>query len=212
MASGKTTTKATAKTTAGRGRGPAVPDRASVGARLRDMRKASRLTLKELSVRSGVALSTLSKMELGQVSASYEKLAAVARALAVDVGQLFGVAEMPPAADGPIAVRSTLADAPRYDTDNYDLRMLATVFPGKRMTPAWGRIEARRIDEFPDYVRHAGQEFVMVLAGSVKIAFETGKSVRLRRHETAYFDSGVGHVYLSTGRGPAEIIVVMSPG
>jgi mannose-6-phosphate isomerase-like protein (cupin superfamily) len=52
----------------------------------------------------------------------------------------------------------------------------------------------------------------MVLAGSVKIAFETGESVRLRRHETAYFDSGVGHVYLSTGRGPAEIIVVMSPG
>lgn len=203
MASGKTTAK--------RARGSAVPDRVSVGARLREMRKARQLTLKDLSKRSGVALSTLSKMELGQVSASYEKLAAVARALAVEVGQLFGAREAAAAGDGPIAVRSTLADAPRYDTDNYDLRMLATVFPGKRMTPAWGRIDARTVDEFPDYVRHGGQEFVMVLSGSVKIAFETGEAIRLKRHETAYFDSGVGHVYLSTGRSPAEIVVVMSP-
>jgi transcriptional regulator with XRE-family HTH domain len=211
MASGKTTTKRTTKTPGRRGRAPAVPDRASVGARLRELRKARALTLKDLSVRSGVALSTLSKMELGQVSASYEKLAAVARTLAIEVGQLFGDARAE-TSDGPIAVRSTLADAPRYGTDNYDLRMLATVFPGKRMTPAWGRIEARRVEEFPDYVRHAGQEFVMVLSGSVKIAFETGESVRLHRHATAYFDSGVGHVYLATGKGPAEIIVVMSPG
>jgi transcriptional regulator with XRE-family HTH domain len=201
---------ASAKAPTKRSRTSAVPDRVSVGARLRDLRKQRKLTLKELSRKSGVALSTLSKMELGQVSASYEKLVAVARGLSAEVGQLLGADE--PAADAPIAVRSTLAEAPRYDTDNYDLRMLATVFPGKRMTPAWGRIEARSIDEFPDFVRHAGQEFVMVLAGRVRIAFETGESIRLARHETAYFDSGVGHVYLSTGRGPAEIVVVMSAG
>jgi mannose-6-phosphate isomerase-like protein (cupin superfamily) len=51
----------------------------------------------------------------------------------------------------------------------------------------------------------------MVLSGSVRIAFESGESIALKRHETAYFDSGVGHVYLSTGRGPAEVVVVMAP-
>jgi len=182
----------------------------SVGARLRELRKGRRLTLKELSSRSGVAVSTLSKMELGQISASYEKLVAVARGLAVPVVELLGAHEAA-AGDAPIAVRSTLAEAPRYDAENYDLRMLATVFPGKRMTPAWGRIEARSVGEFSDFVRHAGQEFVMVLAGSVRIAFETGDSIRLKRHETAYFDSGVGHVYLTMGRSAAEIVVVMSP-
>ena len=40
--------------------------RAEMGGRLRAARKAARLTLKTLSDRSGVALSTLSKMELGQ--------------------------------------------------------------------------------------------------------------------------------------------------
>ena len=189
----------------------AVPDRVSVGARLRDIRKGQRLTLKALSQRSGVALSTLSKMELGQISASYEKLAAAARTLGVDIAQLFGGAPSAQAADGgPIAVRSVLKSAPRYDAENYDLRMLATAFPAKRMTPAWGRIDARKLDEFSDFVRHPGQEFVMVLSGSVRIQFETGESISLKRQESAYFDSGVGHVYLSTSRKPAELVVVMS--
>jgi len=188
----------------------ALPDRTSVGARLREIRKLRRLTLQALSQRSGVALSTLSKMELGQVSASYEKLAAVARALEIDIAQLFGPTAEPTGA-APIAVRTTLEGAPRYDAGSYDLRMFATTFPGKRMTPAWGRIEARSLDEFQDFVRHPGQEFVMVLSGSVRIAFESGEAIALKRHETAYFDSGVGHVYLSTGRGPAEVVVVMAP-
>jgi transcriptional regulator with XRE-family HTH domain len=190
----------------------AVPDPASVGGRLRALRKQKQMTLNALSERSGVALSTLSKMELGQVSASYEKLALVARGLGVEIAQLFrSVASArnrkPPA---PRAVRSVIDDAPRYDTENYDLRMLATAFPGKRMTPAWGRIAARRMDEFTDFVRHPGQEFTIVLSGSVRIVFETGEEIALARHESAYFDSGVGHVYLSTSRQPAELLVVMA--
>lgn len=203
MGSGKTSRKIEEET--------ALPDRVRVGARLREIRKGQRLTLKSLSQRSGVALSTLSKMELGQISASYEKLAAVARALAVDIAQLFGAAPSAEVDSGAIVVRSVLKSAPRYDTENYDLRMLATTFPAKRMTPAWGRIDARRLEEFSDFVRHPGQEFVMVLSGTVRIQFETGEAITLKRQESAYFDSGVGHVYLSTSRKPAELVVVMSP-
>ena len=45
-------------------------DRAVVGQRLRQVRKARQMTLKQLSEASGVPLSTLSKMELAQVSVS----------------------------------------------------------------------------------------------------------------------------------------------
>src|SRR3982751_4290801 len=64
-------------------------DREHVGERLRALRKSQKLTLKALSDRSGVALSTLSKIELGQISVSYEKLAAAAHALGADIAQLF---------------------------------------------------------------------------------------------------------------------------
>jgi mannose-6-phosphate isomerase-like protein (cupin superfamily) len=52
----------------------------------------------------------------------------------------------------------------------------------------------------------------MVLAGRVRIRFESGEVLDLARQESAYFDSGVGHVYLSTGRGDAQVLVVMAEG
>jgi len=210
----------TSKSTSGtrpsaRSRKAAAPlDRVRMGERLRHVRKAHRLTLKDLSARSGVALSTLSKIELGQITVSYEKFAAVARALQVDIARLFDPrADMARSAAGagvPVVVRSTLDSAPRYDAQSYDYRMFATEFPGKRMTPLHGTIVARALSEFPDFIRHPGQEFVMVLSGSVRIHFETGEAIELKRQETAYFDSGVGHIYLSTGRGDAQVVVVMS--
>jgi transcriptional regulator with XRE-family HTH domain len=190
----------------------ALPDRERIGERLRAIRKAQRLTLKVLSERSGVALSTLSKIELGQISVSYEKFAAVARALEVDIAALFDprTGATPATGKRTVVVRSTLAQAPGYDAENYDYRMLATGFPGKRMTPLHGTIVARQLTQFPDYIRHPGQEFVMVLSGRVRIHFETGEAIELARQESAYFDSGVGHVYLSTSKADAQVVVVMA--
>ncbi|WP_457330269.1 helix-turn-helix domain-containing protein [Rhizobacter sp. P5_C2] len=203
----RTTSRPPARTTAA-----ALPDRERVGERLRAIRKRHGLTLGALSTRSGVALSTLSKIELGQISVSYEKFAAVARALDVDIASLFdpGADAAPAAGRRPVVVRSTLDAAPRYDAENYDYRMLATGFPAKRMTPLHGIVVARQMAQFPDYIRHPGQEFVMVLSGRVRIHFETGEVVDLARQESAYFDSGVGHVYLSTGKADARVVVVMT--
>lgn len=185
-----------------------------MGERLRAMRKQRGLTLKALSARSAVALSTLSKMELGQVSASYEKFAAVARALEVDIAALFDPAHdtARAMAGKPLVVRSTLAAAPRHDSPQYRYRPLAGSYPGKRMQPMHGTIIARRLDEFPAYVRHAGQEFITVLAGRIRICFESGETLELGRSDSAYFDSGVGHVYLSLGRADAQVMVVMTEG
>ena len=96
-------------------------DRVQLGLRLREHRKARRLTLKDLSGHSGVALSTLSKMELGQISVSYEKLAAVARALSLDVGQLLDArAAAPAGAPAPVVVWSEADGASAYSSGNYD--------------------------------------------------------------------------------------------
>jgi transcriptional regulator with XRE-family HTH domain len=189
-----------------------APDREHLGRRLRELRRQQGLTLKALSGRSGVALSTLSKIELGQIAVSYEKLAAAAHGLGVDIGELFGSPEPARGDHGTVVVRSTIEDAPGYDAENYDYRALATAFPGKRMVPMHGRIFARSREQFPDYIRHAGQEFVMVLSGQVRLHFETGEVIDLKRSESAYFDSGVGHLYLSTGKGVAEVLVVMAEG
>ncbi|MFJ3120416.1 helix-turn-helix domain-containing protein [Pseudomonas protegens] len=185
-------------------------DRTQVGARLRTIRKNQKLTLKQLSERSGVALSTLSKMELAQVSVSYEKLAAAARALGVDIAQLFTPALASSAQVQPTVVSTTIADAPGYSTGNYDYHPMAGDFPGRSMTPMYARIFARELQQFEDYIRHPGQEFALVLSGRVRIQFETGEAVSIGPQETAYFNSSIGHIYLAEGDEDAEVMVVMS--
>jgi hypothetical protein len=179
-----------------------LADRTSLGVRLRALRRARSMTLKELSALTGVALSTLSKMELGQVSISY--------------ATLFGPVTAPEkdGSDGPAptALRCTLAESPGYMTGTYDYKLLAGQYPQRSMTPMYGRILARDASEFDDYMRHAGQEFLVVLEGELEIRFENGESLVLTKHETAYFDSGVGHIYLSRSPKPAEVMVVMTGG
>lgn len=187
-------------------------DRAQVGARLRVIRKNQKLTLKQLSERSGVALSTLSKMELAQVSVSYEKLAAAARALSVDIAQLFSPAKAGVSAVQPTAVSTAIDSAAGYSTGNYEYHPMAGDFPGRSMTPMYARICARELNQFEDYIRHPGQEFAVVLSGRVRIQFETGESISIGCRETAYFNSSIGHIYLAEGQdgADAEVMVVMS--
>jgi transcriptional regulator with XRE-family HTH domain len=58
------------------------------GAAIRAMRKRSGLTLTELASRTGLAVSTLSKLEMGHVSASYDKLMLISKGLGVDMASL----------------------------------------------------------------------------------------------------------------------------
>ena len=187
-------------------------DRSEVGGRLRQVRKARQLTLKQLSALSGVPVSTLSKMELAQVSVSYEKLAAAARALEVDIAQLFRASGAVSAPGPATVVVDSLPDAAGYSTGTYDYHPIAGGFPGRRMTPAYARIIARERGQFDDFIRHPGQEFAVVLNGRVRIEFETGEAVSIGPQETAYFDSQVGHIYLSESEdgGDAHVMVVMT--
>lgn len=186
-------------------------DRAVVGQRLRQVRKARQMTLKQLSEASGVPLSTLSKMELAQVSVSYESSPA-ARALNVDIAQLFRSGATVNAPVPVTVVVDSLPAAAGYSTGTYDYHPIAGDFPERRMTPAYARIIARERGQFDDFIRHPGQEFALVLSGRVRIEFETGEAVSIGPQETAYFDSQVGHIYLSESEdgGDAHVMVVMT--
>lgn len=187
-----------------------IPGKEEMGARLRAERKARKMTLQALSKASGIAVSTLSKAELGRIALSYEKFAALAQALDVDMSRLFMRGDGAQAAVAPTFVKNSMTDALDYVNDNYHYRLLLGEYPGKRMAPILAIIEARTVEEFDDYIRHPGQEFALVLSGKVRIQFENGESVVLNRFESAYFDSGMGHVYLNMSKRPAQVLAVCS--
>ncbi len=61
----------------------------NLGARVRDLRKARGWTLEQAARQAGLARSTLSKIENGQMSPTYEALRKLAEGLAISVPQLF---------------------------------------------------------------------------------------------------------------------------
>ncbi|MBR9827556.1 MAG: helix-turn-helix domain-containing protein [Oceanospirillales bacterium] len=185
-------------------------DRVLVGTRLRVHRKQQNLTLKQLSEQCGVALSTLSKMELGQATVSYDKLAAAARVLNISLSQLFNSDASLEQPAQPTVISNTISEVAGYATGSYEYHPIAGEFPGRTMMPLYARIKARSMSEFDEFVRHPGQEFTMVLSGRIRIHFETGEEISLGERETAYFNSEIGHIYLAEGEKDAEVIAVMS--
>lgn len=181
-------------------------DHQVVGMRLRDARKARKLTLMQLSDLSGIAVSTISKAERGDIALTYDKFAALAHALDIDFDVLFGRAKRGAAEP----MKPTLTRSGKqmiYDTPNYEYGMIANELTGKRMVPIRSHVHARKLADFPDYIRHSGEEFVFLLKGELELRFEDGNVFRLEQGDSLYFDSGVGHVYLSIGDEDAEVLV-----
>ncbi|WP_347557226.1 XRE family transcriptional regulator [Robbsia sp. KACC 23696] len=186
---------------------PLVLDPQTVGARLRSQRKAHNLTLAALSARSGIAVSTISKAERGDIALTYDKFAALAQALHIDFDEIFGrgVHSRPAREVTPTLTRS--GEQAIYDTPNYEYGMLAHTLTGKRMIPMRAHIHARKVEDFTEYVRHAGEEFVFVLSGKLRLQFEDGNAYTLARGDSLYFNSAIGHVYLSASKDDAEVLV-----
>lgn len=179
-----------------------------VGAKLRRARKARGLTLEQVAARSGLALSTISKAERGQIALSYEKMIKLGSALDIDLTRLFMVGDAPDGQPRPTVVKDRFADVQHYETGPYAYSVLCGAFPDKKMQPLMAVIHAREAGDFSETIRHPGQEFVMVLHGQVRILFENGETIELARHEAAYFDSGIGHVYVSLSAEPAQVLSV----
>ena len=180
-------------------------DRETFGKRLRSARKRFGWTLAETAERSGISITTISRAERGQLALSYEKFSALGRALRMDMGALFAEAGGE-AQDfqGPIVTRA--GQGVTYRGLAFSYEFLATQGAGKQMNPILGTVHARRIEGPEDYARHEGEEFVYVLSGAVEVYFETGEVVKLAKGDSLYFDSRVGHAYISTSRQLARTV------
>lgn len=181
-------------------------DRASLGQRLRQIRKQKGWTLADVAKRSSLAVSTVSKVERGLMSLTYDRFMQLAAGLDVDVGELFTPAGKVFTPHSFTVTRSS--EAGHHETELYEYEMLGAELHNKQMVPMMGRIRAHDVFEFGDFVRHPGEEFLIVLEGTLEVHVEGRETVILEAHDSIYFDSGMGHLYVSAGKVDATIVVV----
>lgn len=179
-----------------------------LGARVRELRKARDWTLEQAANQAGLARSTLSKIENGQMSPTYEALKKLATGLEISVPQLF----TPPSkgqVNGRMAVTKSGAGTHQITT-TYEHDLLAEHLTQKSMLPYRARIRARSMDEFDGWVRHDGEEFLYVLTGEITLYTEFYEPTQMKRGDSAYYDAAMGHNVVSTSAEDATILWVTS--
>ncbi len=185
----------------------------SLGGLLRALRARRGWTLKQMSDRTGIPVSTLSKVEHDRLTLTYDKLLQLSQRLSMRMSELFAEDD---AAHEPAAVTArrsigSLEGAVEVSTPNYEYHYLCPELRRKRMIPVMARIRARSLEEFGELVRHPGEEFVFVLSGRIEVHTEFYDPVILGAGESIYLDSSMGHAYVAAeGCDEATVVAVNS--
>lgn len=181
----------------------------NLGAKLRQMRLQKGWTLDEMSSRSGLAKSTLSKIENDKLSPSFEVIQKLTKGLDIDVPQLF-VASDHHEAGGRRSITLNGEGKP-HPTATYEHELLNTDLTNKRMVPFKTTVKARAFDAYGDWVRHAGEEFLYVLDGELVFYSEYYEPLILQTGDSIYYDCGMGHALISKSEQDAQVLWVCAP-
>lgn len=177
--------------------------RSDLGARVKALRLASGLTLDAAAQRSGLALSSIHKIENGRVSPSYENLVRLARGYGLSMERLFAAEP-----EAPPTTRLTITKAGeghKIRSKNFEYEILCNMLAAKRIIPLVTRV-ARRPALLPaDLEAHEGEETIFVLEGRVELVVEHYQPVELNIGDCAYFDSTLRHGLRALGDQDARI-------
>lgn len=198
------------ETAAKPGRNESSAGAADLGARLRDLRRRNNWSLATVSEKTGLATSTLSRIENNRLSLTYEKLLQLSRGLGLDLAELIS-AEEERAPEGGAGRRAYTppGGGREIQTRYHYYRYLCTEVTGKKMTPIIGRTTATDIRDAGGFLRHDGEEMVYVVSGTLEIHTEFYEPLRVETGGCVYFDSNMGHAFISVG-GPATFLSVCS--
>lgn len=165
--------------------------RDSLGARMKSVRQGCGLTLEAAAQRSGLALSTIHKIEAGRVSPSYENLVRIARAYDIGMEQLFA-----PEAEPQPTTRMTVTrkgQGHKVRSRSYEYEVLCNALSDKKIMPLVATVEQRPPLSEADLDAHPGEETLYVLSGRVELVVEHYAPVVLEPGDCAYFDSTLKH-------------------
>ena len=158
---------------------------------MKAVRRSVGLTLEAAAQRSGLALSTIHKIENGRVSPSYENLVRIARAYDIGMEHLFSA---PPESGQTTRMTVTKAGQGRkVRAKNFEYEVLCNALSEKRIIPLVTVVEPRPTFKPEDLDSHDGEETLYVLSGRVELFVEHYKPVELGPGDCAYFDSTLKH-------------------
>jgi len=178
-----------------------------IGKKIRDLRKEQKMSMTELSKKSGVQLATLSRMENLKMTGTLESHMQIAKALGVDIVELYGDIALE-AKKVDVKTKETAADIFNY-SDKSSYEILTSKVLSRKMMPILLRIEPEGKTKLEQNSR-GSEKFLFVLQG--KIQAQIGEEAfDLSETNTLYFDASLPHVFTNIGDKTVKMISVTTP-
>jgi len=177
-----------------------------IGEKLHAIRKAKRISLTELSQKSGVQMATLSRIENKKMVGTLESHMQIAKALGVDVTELYkGLSHQNAVIDFGNDKNTDIFT----HSDEASFEILTKNIMNKKMMPTLVRIEEGGKTN-KEQSQGGSEKFIFILDGHVEININN-QIFTLHKYNTLYFDASLPHFYRNTGKGTVKLICVGTP-
>ncbi len=179
----------------------------ALGRKIRELRQTKDWSLAELAKRSGVALSSLSRMETGKMTGTLESHLRVARALGVRVSELY--ASLDPVGPAVEIQQAQEGTDQVISGKGATLVLLASSPLQKKMLPALIHLPPKKSTQ--KQRGPAGSErFIYVLKGQLE-ATVGEQTVRANAGESLYLQASLPHTLANAGAAPLWAVSVTCP-
>ncbi|MFT3732902.1 MAG: XRE family transcriptional regulator [Hyphomicrobium sp.] len=178
-----------------------------VGAEIRDLRKAKRLTIKELSLAASVSIGHLSEIERGIASPSIKTLRDIAKALGVTIGWFLYNAEGCDPAERDYIVRAGNRRMLRFASGVTD-ELLSPNLRGQ-LELVMARFPPGATEAEPAY-SHQGEEAGLVLSGTFEL-WIGDQLFTLQTGDSFSFPSTTPHRYRNPGEVETIVVWAITP-
>lgn len=169
--------------------GGMVEGRMTLGQRIRELRREIGMTIQQLASLSGVPVSTISKIENGQLNPSLVQAINLATALEANLGFLVDRFR---GGDAPYAiVRAHSREEIRFEEMGVRLQDVGGRFMPGILEARLGRIDAGAHSGH-ESMTHPGEEFCLVLEGTLDYCI-AGEDFRLEAGDSIHFECDVPH-------------------
>ena len=177
-----------------------------IGEKLHAIRKTKRISLTELSEKSGVQMATLSRIENKKMVGTLESHMQIAKALGIDVTELYK----------DLRHQNAIIDFGHdkntdvfTHSDKASFEILTKNIMNKRMMPTLVRIEEGGKTN-KEQGQGGSEKFIFVLDGHLEINVNN-QVFTLHKYNTLYFDASLPHYFRNTGKGTVKLICVGTP-
>lgn len=182
-----------------------APDNTRLGERIRSLRLARGYTLKQLATLSGLSPSFVSMLETGKTGVAASRLQAIAEAFGLSAADLL------PETGSQALIQTVRADRrPRVPglVTGVSAEMLVRDLH-RRIQPVLLTLAVGAVHL--NAVGHAGEEFVLVLRGEIRLIVDDDQRADLAPGDTAYYPSALSHAYENIGEEEAELFTISAP-